>query len=118
MERKLNHLKTFEAYTNEEFNQFKKEDWKETGKDVRKGLGFLTPEEEIEKGKSVIQKNRYWKEAYEKFLKEDPDKAEKFLKFMANNDDANLSVKWLKDERKFIDSSTRYGSPGSIGAGN
>lgn len=82
---KLNHLKTFETYTNEDFNPLKSEDWKSAGNTVRKGFGFLTPEELIEKGKQMIAKSAKYKAIYDQWLKKDPIAAEKFITFIAEN---------------------------------
>jgi hypothetical protein len=85
---KLNHLKTFETYTNEEFNPFKGEDWKGVGNAVRKGAGFLTPEELVQKGKQMIARNPKYKVVYDKWLQKDSEAAQKFITFIAEHPDA------------------------------
>ena len=78
----LNNLKSFETYINE-----KKETIREIGKNVRKGLGFLTPEEKIEKGLKIVNKHKIKKSTYNILLEEDPEKAEKYLIFWADYPD-------------------------------
>jgi len=119
MEKKLNHLMTYEAYVAEEFNPLKREDWKKAGTAVRKGAGFLTPEEEVEEGKKFVFNHITRKQAYKKFLKEDPDKAKKYLQFWGKvQGERNATPVWLKDKRVWIDRSYRYSPSGTIGAGN
>jgi len=88
----LNHLKTFENYTNEEFNPFKGEDWNKAGHSLRRGIGLLTPEELKQKGKEMLKGNNNkaakYRERYNIWLKKDPEAAEKFIVFIAEHPDA------------------------------
>lgn len=115
---------TFESYTmNEEFNPLKKDDWKSAGNSIRRGVGFLTPEEEIQKGKELVMKNPNKRKKYEEILIKDKDMAEKYLRFWAesvggNTRDVNANPVWDPKKRIFYDKSKLYGATGSIGAGN
>lgn len=98
--------------SNEEFNPLKKKDWKDVGDRVRKGIGFLTPEEELEEGKRRVfsHPNRF--KVYSNL---DSDKAEKYLIFWANHD-TNATPVWNENKQDFEDQS-RYSSntgPGGI----
>lgn len=115
MERKFNHLVTFESYTNEEFNPFKKEDWKETGTSIRKGVGFLTPEEEIEEGKKKVLNHRIRKGKYEEYLDIDPKVADEYLKFWAKATDNNANPVWSDIKGKFVDAASYDFSSGPGG---
>jgi hypothetical protein len=123
--KKLNHLMTFESFTNEEFNPLKRKDWKTAGTAVRKGVGFLTHEEEIQKGEEIVLSHPTRKMVYNLYLnggewkgklyKADPIKAKEYLKFWATNDEMG-NPKWNGSKQKFIDSShTFYSSPGLPG---
>ena len=115
--KKFNHLKTFESFNaNEEFNPFKKEDWKSAGTSVRKGVGFLTPEEEMEAGEELVMNHPMYSKIYQHFLDEDPTKAEEYLKFWGKNPDGKGNPVW--NGTKFVDKLKRYAPAGSIGGGN
>lgn len=96
--------------SNEEFNPFIKKDWREAGDKIRKGIGFLTPEEEIEEGKKKVfsHPNRF-----KVYTKLDPDKADKYLIFWANHD-VNATPVWNEEIQDFEDKSiyTRNTGPG------
>jgi len=111
---------TFESFTtaNEEFNPLKGEDWKKAGTAVRKGAGFLTPEEELEAGKKLVLNHPTRSRAYQQFLKEDPDKANKYLQFWAKHLDPNSTPVWIEDKKMWVAKGKQYSSPGSMGAGN
>jgi hypothetical protein len=115
---------TFESYTmNEEFNPFKKDDWKSTGNAIRKGIGYLTPEEEMQKGKEIVMRNPNKRRIYQDLLINDKEKAEKYLRFWAQSiggytRDPNANPIWDPKKRVFYDSSKSFGPSGSIGAGN
>ena len=114
--KKLNHLKTYESFnTNEEFNPLKREDWKSAGNAVRKGVGFLTPEEELEEGLKNVKSHSMYYQIYQDFLENEPEKADEYLKFWANNKLGSIPV-W--NGTKFVDKAKRYAPAGSIGAGN
>jgi hypothetical protein len=121
--KELNHLMTFEAFTNEEFNPMKKAEWKKLGTNVRKGVGFLTDEEKIEKGKEYVFNHPRRKQAYElflnggerngKYIKPDPYKAEQYLKFWAEVEgEINATPVW--NGKKFVDKSIYTSSSGSM----
>lgn len=103
--KKLNHLKTYENFeTNEEFNPFKREDWKDVGSSIRKGTGFLTEEEEIEKGKQYVFTHPVRNRAYNKFLSESPLKADKYLQFWAKaSGEINANPVWNEKIKDFED---------------
>jgi hypothetical protein len=122
--KKLNHVMTFESYTmNEEFNPLKKDDWKAAAGSIRRGVGFLTPKEEIQKGKEIVMRNPVKKRAYENMLIKDKEMAEKYLRFWAESvggytRDPNSNPVWDPTKRVFVDKSKSFGPTGSIGAGN
>lgn len=102
MMRKLNHLRTYESFnTNEDFNPLKRDDWKSAGNSIRKGVGFLTPDEEIEAGKKLVLNHPTRSQIYHHFLDEEPDKAEAFLRFWGKNLDGRGTPVW--NGSKFID---------------
>lgn len=114
---------TFESFVaneiaNEEFNPLKKSDWKDAGTAIRKGVGFLNPEEELEAGKKLVLNHPTRNKAYQQFLKENPDKANKYLQFWSKHPDVNSNPVWLEDKKIWVDRSKRYAPSGSIGAGN
>lgn len=107
--KKLNHLKTFESFnTNEEFNPFKKDDWKSAGTAVRKGVGFLTPEEEIEEGQKLVTGHRGLNKVYQHFIENEPEKVEPFLIFWSKNKDEIGRANPIWDGTKFVDKAKRY----------
>lgn len=69
----------------EEFNPLKKEDWKKAGKGIRKGIGILTKEEAIEKGREIVMNHVNRKKKYLELLEIDPEMAEKYLEFFGYN---------------------------------
>lgn len=95
---------TYESYslTYEEFNPLKKEDWKNTGKSVRRGIGFLTPEEEYQKGKEMVLSHPIRKKLYMKFASEDMEKAHKYIKFWGKHD-IEANPVWDPIKKEFID---------------
>jgi hypothetical protein len=116
MERKFNHLMTFESYTaNEEFNPFKKDDWKSAGNAVRRGAGFLNPEEEKEEGMKLVLTHPVRKKLYYQFLKENPIKADKYAQFWGKTGGDGNPV-W--NGKEFVDKAHYYAPSGAIGAGN
>jgi len=123
--KELNHLMTFESYTNEEFNPMKKAEWKKVGSTLRKGAGFLTDEEKIEKGKQYVFNHRARKQAYElflnggerngKYIEPDPYKADQYLKFWAEVEgEVNATPVW--NGKEFVDKSSYSATLGSIGS--
>jgi hypothetical protein len=116
----LKNLKTFEQFTNEEFNPLKREDWKKTGTSIRKGIGFLTPEEELEKGKELVLNHPQRSKVYDDIIeKGDNDKAEKYLRFWSHfGDEINIGCEWNPKERNWYEKTKRYSPSGSIGSGN
>ncbi len=103
--KKLNHLITYESYTtNEEFNPFKKDDWKDVGNSIRKGAGFLTEEEELEEGKERVFSHKVRHEVYMHLKRKYPERADEYLKFWANHGE-NATPYWDDEDNKFIDRS-------------
>jgi hypothetical protein len=114
---KLNHLKTYESFTtNEEFNPLKKQDWKDTGNYLRKGMGFLNDEEKIEKAEEMILSHPVRSQIYKKFLREDPLKAEEYVIFWSENEEGANPV-WDEINNKFEDKAyySYNTGPGGIG---
>lgn len=107
---------TFESFTtNEEFNPFKKEDWKDAGNAVRRGAGFLNPEEEKAEGMKLVLSHPTRKKLYYQYLKEDPIKADKYAQFWGKNG-AEANPVW--NGKEWINKAHYYSSPGTIGPGN
>ena len=128
MGNRLNHLMTFESYSsyNEDFNPFSKEDWKDAGSSIRRGVGFLTPEEIMEKGRKLVLNHPMRKKVYDTYLHggtlngkvyaSDPLKAREYLKFWATAGEYANPV-WSDEKKKFIDKAMRYSgsAPGASG---
>ena len=108
MKENLNHLVLFDKYISE-----KKDIIKEIGKNVRKGLGFLTYEEKIEKGLGIVKKHKVKKDTYEILLKQDPERAEKYLIFWAELPDG--FPHWNSVTREWEDSGEYYDQTGIVG---
>jgi hypothetical protein len=111
----MKHLMTYESFssnlTNEEF------DWKKTKSAIRRGVGILTPEETIEKGKKYVMDHPVRKRKYEEYLQQNPKVAEEYLKFWAEVEgERNAVPVWDEKKHKFIDKAIYTSSPGSIGS--
>ena len=126
--KELNHLQTYESFTtNEEFNPLKKEDWRQAGHSIKKGMGFLTPEEELEAGKKMVLTHKTRSDVYNAYLngytdrkgKEhpaDPKKAEAYLRFWGKSENDRGNPVWNGVD--FENRAHVYAPAGSIGAGN
>lgn len=113
--KKLNHLRTYESFNaNEEFNPFKKEDWKDAGHSVRRGAGFLTSEEEFARGENKVQSHPALNTIYKKYLNTDPKRAKEFIKFWGKSGHIvgeSIPV-WNDKLQKFEDKAEYSGSYG------
>jgi len=67
------------------------------------GILWDSKEEKIAKAEKAIMEHPVKREVYEKFKKEDPNKAKKYLEFFVKNPDGH--PKWVGD--KFVDTA-RY----------
>jgi len=88
-------------FLDEEFNPLKKEDWKKAGKTIRKGVGILTKEEAVEKGREIVMNHVNRKKKYLDLLEEDPEAAEKYLEFFGHN--PNGIPEWNSEKEEWID---------------
>ena len=114
----LNHLQTFESFsTNEEFNPLKKDDWKGAGNYLRKGAGFLSEEEKLEKAKEMILRHPVRSKITKKFLNENPLKAEEYVIFWTENDELANPV-WDERRQRFTDKANYTYNTGPGGRGS
>lgn len=101
----------------EEFNPLRREDWKKAGTSIRRGAGFLNPEEELEEGKKRVLNHPVRKRKYQELLARNPEAAEAYLRFWSKEDDNNANPVWDSGSKKFVDKSKRYMAfaPGAAG---
>lgn len=116
--KQLNHLKTFESFTtNEEFNPFKKNDWKAAGNYLRKGVGFLSEDEKLEQAKDMVLSHPVRSKIYHRLLSENPHKAEEYIMFWAEHDERANPV-WNEKKYKFEDKAQYNYNTGVGGIGS
>ena len=99
----MKHLKTFENFSNTEINEeISLKDIGQALKSFAQKIGVLKTDEQKRKAAlDFIKGHRVYNEAYEKMLKEDPEKAEKYVQFRIDNPDKKY-IKWDDVKKEFL----------------
>jgi hypothetical protein len=112
----MKHLKTFENFSNTEINEeISLKDIGQALKSFAQKIGVLKTDEQKRKAAlDFIKGHRVYNEAYEKMLKEDPEKAEKYVQFRIDNPDKKY-IKWDDVKKEFVASGKESDSTGLMG---